>query len=52
MPALIQEQLGVMAQIVNPFSYMSLADRVDADALNIDAPGYMVACGLALRFIE
>lgn len=33
----------------NPFAKMSLAQRVRAKQLTIDAPSLMVACGLALR---
>lgn len=45
----IRDRLGVAAVIANPFSHMSVASRVKAQALLNDAPALMIACGLALR---
>ncbi len=50
--ALIQEQLGVITTVANPFSQMCFSEKVDLEAVTNDAPSLMVACGLALRNIE
>jgi len=49
---LIEERVGSRTSIANPFSHMSLAPRVKAQALNNDAPALMIACGLALRSFD
>lgn len=49
---MLQEQLGVMTTVVNPFTQMSLAPNVDQEKLYQDAPGLLVACGLALRELD
>jgi len=49
---LIEERIGSSASIANPFSSMSLAPRVKAQALSNDAPALMIACGLALRSFD
>ena len=49
---LIEERIGSSATIANPFSTMSLAPRVKAQALSNDAPALMIACGLALRSFD
>jgi type IV pilus assembly protein PilM len=46
---MIESKLGTPTIIANPFVNMSLASRVDADALANDTPALMIACGLALR---
>jgi type IV pilus assembly protein PilM len=46
---LIESKLGTTTLIANPFLEMSLANRVDAEALASDAPAMMIACGLAMR---
>lgn len=46
---LINEQLGIVASIANPFSNMTLGKMVNLDLINYDAPGLLVAYGLALR---
>ena len=49
---MIEEQLGVTTTIANPLASMSLASRVQAQALSADAPALMIACGLALRSFD
>ncbi len=46
---MIESKLGTPTVIANPFVSMSLASRVDADALANDTPALMIACGLAMR---
>lgn len=46
---MIESKLGTPTIIANPFVNMSLASRVDADALANDTPALMIACGLAMR---
>lgn len=49
---LLEEQLGVPAVVANPLANMSLSNRVKARTLAQDAPGLMIACGLALRSFD
>lgn len=49
---LIEERVGTTTSIANPFTNMSLASRVKAQALSNDAPALMIACGLALRSFD
>ena len=46
---LVQKSLAVPVYIANPFKNMSLANKINQQALSNDAPTMMVACGLALR---
>jgi len=46
---LVEERLGVPSRVGDPFAHMSLAKEVPSAALNRDAPGLMIAVGLALR---
>ena len=46
---LLAERLGSRTIVANPFADMSISPRVNAVALNSDAPAMMIACGLALR---
>ncbi len=46
---MIENKLGTPTIMANPFVDMSLASRVDAEALANDAPAMMIACGLAMR---
>ena len=46
---LVAERLGSRTIVANPFADMSISPRVNAVALNSDAPAMMIACGLALR---
>jgi len=50
--ALLEEKLGTPATVANPFSQMTLASKVKAQALNNDAPAMMIATGLALRSFD
>jgi type IV pilus assembly protein PilM len=49
---LVQERLGVDVMVANPFADMSVAPRVNPQALSNDAPALMIACGLALRSFD
>ncbi len=49
MSDMIEAKLGTPTVIANPFVDMSLASKVDADALANDTPALMIACGLAMR---
>lgn len=49
---LIEERVGAGTSVANPFSNMSLSNRVKAQALGNDAPALMIACGLALRSFD
>ena len=49
---LIENKLGTPTVIANPFVDMSLASKVDANALANDAPAMMIACGLAMRSFD
>ncbi len=50
--ALVQERLGMSTTIANPLSHMTPGKMVNLDSINNDAPGLMVACGLALREVK
>ncbi|BCU05372.1 pilus assembly protein PilM [Allochromatium tepidum] len=47
--ALVEERLRIPTTVANPFSQMSFASRVNSKSLMREAPGMMVAVGLALR---
>jgi len=49
---LVEEQLGISTIVANPLANMSLASRVQAQALAQDAPSLMIAAGLALRSFD
>ena len=49
---LIEQQLSTPTTIANPFADMSVASKVNAQALSADAPAMMICCGLALRSFE
>jgi len=49
---LVAERLGSKTIVANPFADMSISPRVNAVALNSDAPAMMIACGLALRSFD
>ena len=49
---LIEERLSTPTIVANPFADMSVASRVNAQALAKDAPAMMVACGLAMRSVR
>ena len=50
--ALVQSKIDTPVSIANPFSSMTAASRVRAQALANDAPALMIACGLALRSFD
>ncbi len=50
--SLVEEKLGTPTSIANPFIDMSISPKVDAGALENDAPALMIACGLALRSFD
>jgi type IV pilus assembly protein PilM len=49
---IVQERLVTQTVVANPFAHMSVSSKVNAVALNSDAPAMMVACGLALRAFD
>ena len=49
---LVREKLGTRVVIANPFQGMTMSSKVDAVALQDDAPGLMIACGLAMRSFD
>ncbi|STZ09539.1 ethanolamine utilization protein EutJ [Moraxella caprae] len=46
---MVQQRVGGMVSVANPFEGMSIDSRIDAVTLQKDAPSLMAACGLALR---
>ena len=52
LPAMVEEQLGVPTIVANPLAQMTLGPKVQAHALNQDAPALMIATGLALRSFD
>lgn len=46
---MVQERLDTLVSVANPFASMSVASRVNAASLANDAPGLMIAAGLAMR---
>jgi type IV pilus assembly protein PilM len=49
---MIENKLGTPTLIANPFVEMSVANRIDREALANDAPSMMIACGLAMRSFD
>lgn len=49
MAGLVQDNLDTLVSVANPFLDMSVASKVDAQALSNAAPGLMIAAGLAMR---
>jgi type IV pilus assembly protein PilM len=49
---LIESQLDTPTVIANPFAEMSLASKVNPQALSREAPSLMIACGLAMRSFD
>ena len=49
---LVSEKLGTPVTVANPFANMSVASRVNANALANDAPALMIAVGLAMRSFD
>ena len=50
--AMVAERLGTQVVVANPFADMTVSPKVNAVALNSDAPAMMIACGLALRSFD
>ena len=48
----LQQQLGTNTLLANPFSDMSISKKVNAGNLAQEAPGLMIACGLAMRSFD
>lgn len=49
---LVEQKLGIPTIVANPFLEMSLAPRVNAQELRLDAPAMVIACGLAMRSFD
>lgn len=49
---LVSQRLSTPVAVANPFADMSVSPKVNAVALNSDAPAMMIACGLALRSFD
>lgn len=50
--ALLQNKLSIKTFVANPFADMQVSSRVNKTILHEDAPGLMMACGLALRTFD
>jgi type IV pilus assembly protein PilM len=50
--AMVEKKLGTQTTVANPFANMVIAPKVNAAALNNDAPAMMIACGLAMRSFD
>ncbi len=46
---MVQEKVGANCSVANPFSDMTLSNKVSTSAIANDAPALMIACGLAMR---
>ena len=49
---LVQEKVGTPALVANPFANMTIGSKVNTQQLANDAPGLLVACGLAMRSFD
>ncbi len=49
---LVQDKIGTLAIVANPFVTMTLGSKVNAQLLANDAPGLLIACGLAMRSFD
>lgn len=49
---MVQERMGGLVSVANPFEGMSIGNRINATELQKDAPSLMAACGLALRSFD
>ncbi len=49
---LVQEKIGTQAIVANPFANMTIGSKVNTQQLANDAPGLLVACGLAMRSFD
>lgn len=50
--SMIQQRIGGQVSVANPFVNMKLDARINPEQLEMDAPGLMAACGLALRSFD
>lgn len=50
--ASIQKALNINTFIANPFANMEVSSGINKEILVDDAPGLMMACGLALRTFD
>jgi type IV pilus assembly protein PilM len=49
---LLEQNIGNPVTIANPFSQMMVSSKVSTAEIDMNAPGLMVACGLALRSFD
>lgn len=49
---LVQERSKIPTTIADPAGHLALADRLDRDRTINDATSLLIACGLALRYVE
>lgn len=49
---LVQQRMGGQVSVANPFANMGIDGRINQEQLDMDAPGLMAACGLALRSFD
>lgn len=49
LPDQVEEKVGANCSVANPFSDMTVGNKVSATAIANDAPALMIACGLAMR---
>lgn len=50
--SMVQQRMGGQVSVANPFAMMNIGGRIDGYQLELDAPGLMAACGLALRSFD
>ncbi len=49
---MVQQRMGGQVSVANPFINMTVGGKIDGYQLDMDAPGLMAACGLALRSFD
>jgi type IV pilus assembly protein PilM len=49
MVEIVADRTKISTSVVSPFKGMQLASSVREKQLRIEAPAYLVACGLAMR---
>lgn len=49
---MVQQRMGGQVSVANPFLNMTVGGNIDSYQLDMDAPGLMAACGLALRSFD
>lgn len=52
LPEMVQDKVGAITQLVDPFADMTIEFSVNAERLREDASALMIACGLALRSFQ